>query len=336
MTTRYLTYGLRISSDIAIPGLAEDSHGAPDLLLFVQSRPPWLEAALAGASAPLHVSRDPAEGGEPSFVFESLGGGKFFRLNYSDGTRFVLDRCAAQLWGEWRAPLTLADFTTYLVGPVLGFVLRQRGITCLHAAAVEIGGRAVALVGPAAAGKSTTAAAFAMRGHRVLCEDVTPLVHRGGEFLVQPGYPRICLWPDSARNLFGAAGALPRLTPNWEKCFLSLPPNGGPFPLHPVPLDSIYILGQRHDGPQAPHIEALSPQKAFMDLVQNTYMNYLLDPEKRAVEFEFLSQLVETVRVCQVTPHADPARIGQLCGLLLEDAAHAANVAAGSGLSVSF
>jgi serine kinase of HPr protein (carbohydrate metabolism regulator) len=58
---------------------------------------------------------------------------------------------------------------------MMGFVLLLRGCISLHACAVAIDDRAVAIVGPAGAGKSTTAAALADQGYSILAEDVVTL-----------------------------------------------------------------------------------------------------------------------------------------------------------------
>jgi hypothetical protein len=57
-----------------------------------------------------------------------------------------------------------------------------------------------------------------------------------------------------------------------------------------------------------------------MELVQNTYMNWLLDRHQRAAEFDALSKLVTQVPVRRIVPHADPGRIGELCDLIQADA----------------
>jgi len=96
---------------------------------------------------------------------DTAGARHLFR--YGDGTEFGVERASSSTFsvccGSAR-PLTAEDATTYLLGPVLGFVPRRLGITCLHASAVLVGGRAVALAGPPGAGKSTTAAEFARAG----------------------------------------------------------------------------------------------------------------------------------------------------------------------------
>ena len=83
----------------------------------------------------------------------------------------------------------------------MGFLLRKRHVTSLHASCVEICGQGVAFSGDAGFGKSTTAAALALRGYPVLSEDIVPLKLQEEDIRAVPGYPRICLWPDSVANL---------------------------------------------------------------------------------------------------------------------------------------
>ena len=64
----------------------------------------------------------------------------------------------------------------------------------------------------------------------------------------------------------------------------------------------------------------MSAREALLDLVQNTYMNWLLDRRQRAAEFDALSKLVAQVPVRRIVPHLDPGRIGVLCELIVADA----------------
>jgi hypothetical protein len=224
------------------------------------------------------------------------------------------------VWATWRAPLTIDDAVTYLLGPVMGFVLRLRGTVALHASAVCIEDYAFVLCGESEAGKSTTVAALALAGHAVLAEDISA-IHPGAEgFRVQPGYPRVCLWPDSVQALLGARDALPALTPTWEKRFLPLDEHRAKFESRPQPVGGIYILAPRADDCRAPHVEPLTQREALLELVQNTYMNWLLDRAQRAAELDILTQIVARVPVRRITPHADPARITALCDLIVDDA----------------
>ncbi len=241
---------------------------------------------------------------------------------YSDGATFVVDGHARRVWGTFHSPLTDADLATYFLGPVLGFVLRRRHITPLHASAVELFGHSVTLTGDAGFGKSTAAAALALNGVPVLSEDISPMLEVAGRFQVVPGYARACLWPDSVSFLLGSSEALPQLTPVWERRYLPLDGVRSSFSPGPLPLGLIYLLAPRLDDANAPQVEDLSPREALLTLVQNTYMNWLLDRKQRAVEFDVLSRLVQQVPVRRIVPHSDPGQIAALSELIQEDAAH--------------
>ena len=102
-----------------------------------------------------------SEGGEPALRIWEIDGGAFLRVSYFDGTEFWLDREISTLWAHWSDKSSLENTLSYLVGPVLGLLLRLRGVVCLHGSAVAIGDRGIIFVGAEGAGKSTTAAAFA-------------------------------------------------------------------------------------------------------------------------------------------------------------------------------
>ena len=263
------------------------------------------------------VNPQPGPGGKPRLtVWQSAD---HFHFQYADGTEFLIDRAGTQIWATWPADtLTLEDTATYLLGPVMGFVLLLRGFISLHACAVAIGERAVAIVGPAGSGKSTTAAAFAQRGYRILAEDVVTLRERGEEFLVQPAYPSIRLWPSSVEVLYGTPSALPKLTPTWDKRYLDLTQDNYQFQSEQLPLAAIYLLAERRQDTAVPVVEDLAPAEGLMSLVANTYASYLMNREMRAREFELLQRVLSSVPLRRVTPHSDPARINELCESILE------------------
>ena len=313
MDYRCSIYGLGIVTNKIIPGVPTSTIASEDLRISFGSLPAWFHTAPGEAC---YVADYKSECGEPALRVFRLLDGKYYRFYYADQTQFVIDRSGSEVWAEWSSPLTLEDTATYLLGPVLGFVMLLRGVVCLHASAVAIGNEAIALVGPAGTGKSTTAAAFAERGYSVLAEDVVTLDDRGDRFLVRPGYPCIRLWPPAVKALYGSETHLPKLTPNWDKCYLDLSER---FQGEPLPLAAIYQLGERRHDSVAPFVEKLDRTEGLMALVANTYATKLMDKQMRAREFELLTRVVGNVSVRRVTPHADPARINQLCDVILND-----------------
>lgn len=319
MPAFHSVYGLHLHCNRPVPGLKPLPPSEPvDAQIWLGDEPPNLAESLGSPRQVLYISPYYGDLGKPLLTVSTLAGGSYFEFQYDDDTQFVVDQGGTRIWATWANNSTVEDTATYLLGPVLGFVLRRRGIVCLHASAVVIGDQAVALAGPPGAGKSTMAAAFAKLGYPVLSDDVAALHEQDDCFFVQPGYPRLCLRPDATRSLYGSANALPRITPNWEKRRLDLNGNGLRFQPSPCPLAAIYLLGERR-AEASSRFEAVSSGNAVIDLVANTHVNYLLDPRQRASEFKLLGRLLLRVPVRQLTSDAEPSQLNRLCDALLQD-----------------
>ena len=322
----YIAYGLGLNANQSIPGLialSKLSSSYVSLQVLLNERPRWVGEALELSLHTIYYSSCISnEQGVPTLQVWQVNQGEHFYFRYDDGTEFILDRQGTEVWATWPDNLTLEDTATYLLGPILGFVLRLRGVTCLHASAVVIQNQAVVFVGEAGAGKSTTAAAFAQRSYPVSSDDVVALVDHGDAFLVQPAYPRIRLWNSSVEALYGAPDALPRLVPThptWDKRYLDLTQPGYQFQSEPLPLGAIYLLGNRSDRPEAPWLEPVANQEQLLTLITNTYTNYLLNKSQRAQEFEVLSRLVKHIPIRRIIPHQDSTRLDKLLDTVLKD-----------------
>ena len=320
-------YGLGVLANRPIPTVPRSTITTTDVRVSFGALPDWFDSLEPHQIETTYVTDYAAACGTPALVFSRLHGGKFYRFSYADKTEFVVDHAGREIWSDWPAPLTLEDASTYLLGPVMGFVLLLRGLVCLHASAIVVDGKAIALIGPAGAGKSTTAAAFAARGFNVLAEDVVTLDDgfgdRADSFFVRPAYPCIRLWPASAATLYGSSSALPPLTPNWDKCYLDLTHGEvletTRFESKPGELAALYLLGKRRDDSEAPRVETLDRGEGLMSLVANTYATKLMDKHMRAREFEILSRVLSRVPLRRVTPHSDLARLSKLCETILSD-----------------
>lgn len=320
MSVSHVAYGLRLAASTSLPGLPVCFEGDFDLRIRLQEQATFSWECTESADPGNFSSCDPSYS-RPNLRLGTLPGGAYLGLFYGDGARFAVERAGREVWADWPENYALEDACTYLVGPVMGLVLRLRGTVCLHSSAVAIDGRAIALLGAPGAGKSTTAAVFARSGFPVLSDDIVALADKGTSFLVQPGYPRLNLWPDSVRELFGSEAALPRITPTWDKRYLPLDQNGHRFVSRPLPLGAIYILYGRDSALTAPVIEELSGKEAFMALVANTYVNHLLDQDMRRAEFDVLTRIVSEIPIRKVRSIAEPSAIFHLCERIGADAA---------------
>jgi hypothetical protein len=313
-------FGLTVRSNLPLPGLEsfEDSGQSTDLTVHLGDSPyPDLEMARK-AEELTYESSFTDDSGRPALRIWRSADGLYLRLAYYDGMQFWLECQGKEIWAIWPEAATLEDASSYLLGPVLGVVLRLRGVTSLHASAVAMDGYAVAFVGAEGAGKSTTAAAFAREGHGVLSDDVVALTESESGFVAVPAYPHLCLWPDSVAALFGSADALPHFSTGWEKHRLALGEGKTRFEKRRLPLGAIYVLGERRSD-LAPFVEAIRPQPALLTLVANTFANKILSRELRSREFEVLSRLVTAVPIRRVFAHSESSRISDLCRAIRED-----------------
>lgn len=336
MSFFYNFYGLGLESSSVISGLDTVPAGTCkiDLRLEEGLQPEWVRALLSLPGKILNQKLEPPGTAEPSFILTQHGEEEGFDLAYSDGARFVVDGLANRIWGSYRPPLTAEDMTVYFLGPIMGFVLRRRKTTCLHSSGVELHGHAICFCGDAGYGKSTTAAALALRGYPVIAEDIVALEQLSDRFLAVPGYPRVCLWPESVQMLLGSADNLPLITPTWEKRYLPLDGRRARFAGGKLPLGLVYVFADRLDDASAPRIETIGSPEAVLQLVQNTYMNWVLGREQRAEEFDVLCRLVEQVAVRRIVPHAQPEKLSELCDLIVQDAGEYLAARAHSSASV--
>jgi hypothetical protein len=286
--------------------------------IYLGASPADSHKAHLGSEELTYTSAYKTESGAPVLRVWTLGGGAFLRMDYFDGNQFWLQGDGSRIWARWPAGSCLEDAASYLPGPVLGLLLRLRGVTCLHASAVAFRGSAIAFAGSEGAGKSTTAAALARKGYPVVADDIVALLERDREFFVLPAYPHLSLWPESVKLLYGPGKELPPLAPNWDKLQLSLAENQLEFSGKPLPLGAILILGERSTDAAAPFVETLPQREKLLHLIANSYATNLLDTGMRAREFESWGRLLARVPIWRLRSHQDASQIDRLCQLIEE------------------
>jgi len=291
----YRAFALSIACTRDIAALAgteiDPTPNDPDLTIDLSCADIWLER---DDGEHTHHRSTPNEVGAVFHVSQHPDGP--YRFAYSDGIEFLVSSDGSSVKGRWPASMSCEDATEYLLGPIVAFVLRLRGVVCLHAAVIAAGDGCFAILAPAGHGKSTTAAACARRGWGILTEDLCAIEHCDVGFFVVPSYPRIRLWPDSVQGLFGAADALPRITPEnagWDKRYLDLTHDGYSFQTEPLPLRAVYTH-ERRENP-SPTFEPLVPTEALVTLLANVYTRWQPDRGQRAQEFELLHRLAHEV-----------------------------------------
>lgn len=311
----YSAYGLTFRSNLPLSKVPETRclTGSPDCDLHFDCAP-GATISLAPKVLTYESSyRDTS--GEPCLRIWWLGEGDCSQMSYSDGHQFWLSRSGTDVWVTWPDGSSLDEATGYLLGPVLGVLLRYRGVVCLHGSAVARNGQAVVFVGPPGAGKSTTAAALAQRGYTLLGDDIAALEERAGVVHVHPAYPGVSLWPNSVELLYGARK--PELRPHatGDKVCLSSA-QGLQFELGALPLDRIYILeGAENESSSSSSDD--SAQERFLALIANTYATSILDASMRANEFAFLGRLASQIPIHRIGWDRGQGALDRRCDLVM-------------------
>ena len=172
-------FGYEIESELPLSRL-RPAPGSRGTIRVVRADRPLLDESaevIALDLAPL-----PAAGDDAVFLVGRVPGGHLIACSVTGGFRFadeamtieVDPRGDPQMW-EHR-----------LLAVAIPLLLASRGDLALHAAVIEVEGRAALLCGPPMRGKSTLALAYAELGHRVLSEDGAVLERSGGRSRVWP------------------------------------------------------------------------------------------------------------------------------------------------------
>ena len=293
--------GLTIAADRPLPGfvvLPNPSSHVPspqaDVRFHLAQRPSWRAAA-----AVLHRADSDHTSGDPVVIVSRSADG--FHFAYADGTHVWIDATGTNVWCTWPPSASLDDTCTYLYGPVLGLVLRVRGLLTFHASAVQFGSGVIGFAGPHGAGKSTLAAALGTRGCAVVTDDILRVRVEGSQWLAEPFASMLKLWPAGA-ELALRRSDLPRIADGWNKRALALG-SGIPAVEGALPLAALACLSEPAERAA---IAPLSPATALVRLAGNTSAAHLLDRDMRAAEFRALSALVRDVPCVAIAPPAHP------------------------------
>ena len=233
MIDAYDLNGLKLESDFPLPAFAA----------WDGSRDAFADVAIRRGKVPSRLDR-------PDHVaplFQTSGAGEY--LLVLPGTGRFLVRGGSEIAVEPETDTAATNLSAILAGPVQAALWHQRDLLPLHASVVVIKGRAIALCGCGAAGKSTLAAILAAQGYDVIADDICVVDARSnGKVLVPPCRAKLQLWPDALAGLGIATDGLKRAVPDKERylheCGSSMPPQ-------PQRLAAVVSIVRHHTLPPA-------------------------------------------------------------------------------------
>ena len=179
----YRVAGLAVASEIELPGAIPAQHAGA--------------AAVTVRAAPVPASLDDAS--KKGATWQIAGDRFLFQV--PGVARFLLSG-GREIIFEATAGVHASDVSIFIVGPVFGILLHQRGEIVLHASAVQVNGKAVLFCGSSGTGKSTLAAALAQRGFPLVADDLCAItLTAGAPPMVQPDGRHLKLWAHAIDKL---------------------------------------------------------------------------------------------------------------------------------------
>ena len=283
-------YGLGIQSYLPLPELP--AWDGPSQVAIRLDDKVYTEAEVSNRRGWLKLGREEAELYLKRIGLFRLRDGREVSIHPEPGTRESLLRLA-------------------VLGPVLAGLLFQRGRLVLHASAVEIGGEAVAFLGESGYGKSSLAAALAVRGHGIASDDVTPVALDEERACIHPGLPRLKISLEVAAMLGIDGSALVVLDPQIDErgwgCVHGIS-------TQPLSLRRVYVL----DDGDRPEILPVSARDAMIELVRLSYPTCTRHPGD-VVHFQQCARLARQVAFFRLQRRDDLNSLSELADLVEAD-----------------
>ena len=155
----------------------------------------------------------------------------------------------------------------FLIAQVLPFAALLRGLEVFHASAIVHDGKAVALIGPSHAGKTSLALELCRRGATFLTDDVLAVERVGEDLLGYPGTPVAGLDHSEAQRIERAEGAQRHeiVASNPRERVVRM--RGA---TEPASLGALFILDRGPGGPSRPSFELASEPRLLLAATFNS------------------------------------------------------------------
>jgi hypothetical protein len=248
--------------------------------------------------------------------YAALPDGSSYR-RWTNLFEFLVTPDARQIQARTLSGVEEEAMLAYLLVDALSFSMVRLGWEPLHATAVVTKRGVAAFAGNSGAGKSTLAAAFVQGGAKLVTDDMLIMKADGRDWFAQPGPPRIKLYRDMTRRIFGTAERGVPMNAVTEKLIIPLGPEQ--TVTSPAPVAGLYILDDDvSTAPQAV-IERLSPSRAFPRVLANTAGHYPFEPARLTRQLEFASGLVRDVPVRALSYPRKTDEMLHVCDAVLAD-----------------
>lgn len=296
---RYQLGAAQVVSEMVLTGIAEGETRAEVVISVKRGRPDRLALSW----------EDHLEGAEmtPDWVgvrYRRSSTSDWYRVSYdyrghiadfgirADGREIIVHA------GDDEADSEVANL---IEGPILARATRLAGRPCLHATALEVDGRAIALMGASGVGKSSLAWALIEQGCRLVADDMVGLTLGPEGILAHPGRTCLRMWPDSVARLGVGENRAAVLFPTTSELAKVGVRDPGQSPRLPVPLHAVYRLSPRRADLSCPVIEELPSGERLAELAANLHGMIAPPRPQRQAELALMAQVAAHAPIRSLT-----------------------------------
>lgn len=199
-----------------------------------------------------------------------------------------------------------------ILGPALGIILHLQGRMVIHANAVNINGKAVAIMGHNGMGKSTTTMALVGRGYTLLADDILSIEfdHQGYP-VVHPSRARIKLWPEVYPKYTEYIQKIDIIHPESPKRSCQLKRQSQSI----IPLKHIYILEES----DKLGLSRVNHSEALIELIRNSYCANIFQAQDEIDHFRDYGKIVQRVHIKYLYRYNSLDELEKLAGLIVND-----------------
>jgi hypothetical protein len=281
---------------------------------------------------------------EEAFSWELKSGAKWLQvtktasdyyLSFPGYVDVLVSRDAKRVLFHRGPGITWPTIEHLLVDHVIPLVLSLSGESVLHCSAVASRVGALVFTGKTGQGKSTLAAALALRGCPLLSDDSLLLRPAGREIMAVPSYPSLRLWPEDTRHFEQLGAEISDVAQYTSKKRLRVDASHGSFAEKPVKTTALYILANAVAVPDGPlpqscpdadgdtpiAVRKLSAREVFMELVQNSIQMDRVERVSLKSQSEKLAVLANAIPAFRLSYPHDHALLPKVVDAVVEHAA---------------
>lgn len=286
---RYSVYGITLVCDLPLSLPHGAGENGEDIVVTLEVAGSW-----AFRSVLQDLPLDPNDW----LHYAVLENGELY-VRWAQWFDFLVSTSGRRVLCRSLSNVALESFEAYLTNFAVSAALVQLGEEPLHSTVVDIGGRAIGLLGSSGAGKSTLASYLIDRGGKLLTDDLLRVTMEGGDAFAHPGPYRLKLFKQAADRYLRSA-ANPARSSLGEKLIYEL---GDPKMARSARrLSALFRLDAPTIGSDGGvTLEQLTGLGLFKTICASTMNSRLHTPARLTRQFRFAERIARALPVYRLT-----------------------------------